>query len=132
MGHSSYIGLGTEAKWLAKSDKLSTRKGIMVYNWLNIEQFCLLCDERCDPEHSLCGACEADLPWLGPQCTVCALPLHAGGLICGQCLKRPPAFDQVVAPWRDRKSTRLNSSHVKISYAVFCLKKKKTTHNHFA
>src|SRR3989442_7437934 len=27
----------------------------------------------------------------------------------------------------DRKSTRLNSSHVRISYAVFCLKKKKTT-----
>src|SRR5436309_6357300 len=27
----------------------------------------------------------------------------------------------------DRKSTRLNSSHVKISYAVFCLKKKKAT-----
>src|SRR5690606_40048736 len=27
----------------------------------------------------------------------------------------------------DRKSTRLNSSHVKISYAVFCLKKKKKT-----
>src|SRR5690606_41905700 len=32
---------------------------------------------------------------------------------------RHPAADQ------DRKSTRLNSSHVKISYAVFCLKKKK-------
>src|SRR5207245_6644470 len=28
---------------------------------------------------------------------------------------------------RDRKSTRLNSSHGSISYAVFCLKKKKTT-----
>src|SRR3989475_13320307 len=27
--------------------------------------------------------------------------------------------------WRDRKSTRLNSSHSQISYAVFCLKKKK-------
>src|SRR5690554_7481873 len=27
-------------------------------------------------------------------------------------------------PARDRKSTRLNSSHVRISYAVFCLKKK--------
>src|SRR3712207_7141790 len=27
--------------------------------------------------------------------------------------------------WRDRKSTRLNSSHANISYAVFCLKKKK-------
>src|SRR3712207_8580108 len=30
------------------------------------------------------------------------------------------------APRRDRKSTRLNSSHANISYAVFCLKKKKT------
>src|SRR5690606_41400109 len=30
-------------------------------------------------------------------------------------------------PLSDRKSTRLNSSHVKISYAVFCLKKKKKT-----
>src|SRR2546426_2015507 len=29
------------------------------------------------------------------------------------------------ADWRDRKSTRLNSSHLVISYAVFCLKKKK-------
>src|SRR6476620_12293652 len=29
------------------------------------------------------------------------------------------------APGRDRKSTRLNSSHANISYAVFCLKKKK-------
>src|SRR5690554_5403061 len=31
---------------------------------------------------------------------------------------------------RDRKSTRLNSSHVRISYAVFCLKKKKKTKYH--
>src|SRR3989442_3123823 len=29
----------------------------------------------------------------------------------------------------DRKSTRLNSSHVRISYAVFCLKKKKANHD---
>src|SRR5690606_41789171 len=33
-------------------------------------------------------------------------------------------------PRRDRKSTRLNSSHVKSSYAVFCLKKKKKTKNY--
>src|SRR3712207_8041046 len=31
---------------------------------------------------------------------------------------------------RDRKSTRLNSSHANISYAVFCLKKKKYTCSH--
>src|SRR5438445_4994502 len=34
--------------------------------------------------------------------------------------------DGGVARLRDRKSTRLNSSHANISYAVFCLKKKKT------
>src|SRR5690349_22692882 len=35
-----------------------------------------------------------------------------------------------VSAYGDRKSTRLNSSHVEISYAVFCLKKKKKTkHN---
>src|SRR6266850_4283951 len=31
--------------------------------------------------------------------------------------------------WPDRKSTRLNSSHLVISYAVFCLKKKKNKNN---
>src|SRR3712207_8493482 len=35
--------------------------------------------------------------------------------------------DPVVIGFVDRKSTRLNSSHANISYAVFCLKKKKTT-----
>src|SRR5256885_7219247 len=33
--------------------------------------------------------------------------------------------DEPERPCRDRKSTRLNSSHLVISYAVFCLKKKK-------
>src|SRR5690606_40395680 len=37
-----------------------------------------------------------------------------------------PAADQSRVEYLDRKSTRLNSSHVKISYAVFCLKKKRT------
>src|SRR5436305_12040848 len=36
------------------------------------------------------------------------------------------AWDELNARELDRKSTRLNSSHVRISYAVFCLKKKKT------
>src|SRR5256885_8148156 len=45
---------------------------------------------------------------------------------------RPAVVDQrdrhrdfVILPGQDRKSTRLNSSHLVISYAVFCLKKKK-------
>src|SRR5436190_17275172 len=36
-------------------------------------------------------------------------------------------FSYLVDLSEDRKSTRLNSSHTVISYAVFCLKKKKTT-----
>src|SRR5581483_2065044 len=35
------------------------------------------------------------------------------------------AIHHQLVPKRDRKSTRLNSSHANISYAVFCLKKKK-------
>src|SRR5207249_9358022 len=47
---------------------------------------------------------------------------------CGGCRRSTPpcAPRQGRTPRaRDRKSTRLNSSHVSISYAVFCLKKKK-------
>src|SRR5690606_41781608 len=45
-----------------------------------------------------------------------------GAAICG--VRNPLKSDVVVgAVIADRKSTRLNSSHVKISYAVFCLKK---------
>src|SRR5699024_12791263 len=43
-------------------------------------------------------------------------------------IRSPPTvrLERVTSPVRiDRKSTRLNSSHVSISYAVFCLKKKK-------
>src|SRR2546428_13704961 len=43
----------------------------------------------------------------------CTIPL-------GKCSSRPQRYT-------DRKSTRLNSSHDQISYAVFCLKKKKNT-----
>src|SRR5690625_5542550 len=43
-----------------------------------------------------------------------------------QLARMVPAPDSTVNPSRDRKSTRLNSSHVAISSAVFCLKKKKT------
>src|SRR5688572_30959557 len=47
-------------------------------------------------------------------------PCHGGHRVSGYCDSRVEAGSQ-----RDRKSTRLNSSHSQISYAVFCLKKKK-------
>src|SRR5699024_12448633 len=43
--------------------------------------------------------------------------------LCPDCRQPAPATDEEKR--LDRKSTRLNSSHVSISYAVFCLKKKK-------
>src|SRR5437868_10489844 len=52
-----------------------------------------------------------------------ALPISAARL----CVSCRPSFRSGAGPprpSRDRKSTRLNSSHVSISYAVFCLKKK--------
>src|SRR6266496_5775086 len=44
---------------------------------------------------------------------------------CGPGLPGPRCPGRVLLHAADRKSTRLNSSHVEISYAVFCLKKKK-------
>src|SRR2546430_5743479 len=41
-------------------------------------------------------------------------------------IELPEGIEARVVEARDRKSTRLNSSHSQISYAVFCLKKKKT------
>src|SRR5256885_10796069 len=48
--------------------------------------------------------------------------------ICGEEMIQGPKMARVTECCkRDRKSTRLNSSHLVISYAVFCLKKKKKT-----
>src|SRR5436309_6308601 len=62
-----------------------------------------------------------------------SLPGHAGGAAGAPVRQRPGAGraaggarrrERRVLSRADRKSTRLNSSHVKTSYAVFCLKKK--------
>src|SRR5437868_10632053 len=49
--------------------------------------------------------------------------------IGAQKTSKPPAPVSAMEMAIDRKSTRLNSSHVSISYAVFCLKKKKQQKN---
>src|SRR5215203_6802353 len=55
-----------------------------------------------------------------------SLPLRrAAGPARGQ---GPSLRHRPLGRGRDRKSTRLNSSHANISYAVFCLKKKKSLH----
>src|SRR2546430_8663203 len=71
-----------------------------------------------------------DLTVTGVQ--TCALPISLRRKIAFRVA--PPGIKAVVPGTRiagdalpDRKSTRLNSSHSQISYAVFCLKKKKKT-----
>ncbi len=54
---------------------------------------CVLCGSHVQREISLCHACEADLPRIEHACQQCGIPLEASSLICGQCLKSPPAFD---------------------------------------
>src|SRR3712207_8401898 len=57
-----------------------------------------------------------------------ALPISSRSSTKKICSVRPPTIgsnSRCVITTRDRKSTRLNSSHANISYAVFCLKKKK-------
>src|ERR1035441_1004064 len=49
---------------------------------------------------------------------------HQGGYFTTEYT---PGMQQTDHPWEDRKSTRLNSSHLGISYAVFCLKDTATT-----
>src|SRR5260221_10327436 len=62
-----------------------------------------------------------------------AMSLHVSSIawqIRGSALARDTSVQQMsefTERLRDRKSTRLNSSHTVISYAVFCLKKKKKT-----
>src|SRR5690554_7021047 len=51
--------------------------------------------------------------------------VHLFALSNDQLFKR----EDFLSLYKDRKSTRLNSSHVRNSYAVFCLKKKKKTIN---
>src|SRR3712207_8029314 len=60
-----------------------------------------------------------------PQVVEQVLQLTGGG-VCLAVLHRAPG-EHGGGEGQDRKSTRLNSSHANISYAVFCLKKK-TTH----
>src|SRR5256885_6598703 len=50
---------------------------------------------------------------------------HPCDVLGSDCQRDEGALGSTRGRWGDRKSTRLNSSHLVISYAVFCLKKKK-------
>ncbi|QIL21659.1 ComF family protein [Thermomonas sp. HDW16] len=57
---------------------------------------CLVCGERGARGRDLCDACHTALPWQGPACRHCALPLPQAG-ICGHCLQHPSPLEEVHA-----------------------------------
>src|SRR3712207_6988993 len=79
---------------------------------------CVAAAGRCSGRRARPRCRRAPCPARRP-CTACRRGTRCGGA-------SPPRR----AP-RDRKSTRLNSSHANISYAVFCLKKKKIIENKY-
>src|SRR2546430_7316468 len=66
--------------------------------------------------------------WRDAAGAVAAEGRAAGSTGVGPPVRASPRPRTPGAPAADRKSTRLNSSHSQISYAVFCLKKKKNTY----
>src|SRR5574337_254635 len=98
--------------------------------------FCLYYDAATRRVHYLCGAGRSgsrasldelqrrklrEVPTLGPGAVSVPGCVRAWEMLLEQFGTRP--LGELLAP-ADRKSTRLNSSHHSISYAVFCLKKK--------
>src|SRR5437870_11138240 len=74
----------------------------------------------------LCEEGHSGRAWLAKQFHKTAVEGAIGGVV-----KAEVAHIQRSHLQRDRKSTRLNSSHVAISYAVFCLKKKNKNKNRY-
>src|SRR2546427_8212372 len=67
---------------------------------------------------------------LFPYTTLFRSPAVPRAAVCHPSTSGLAAFSSGPVPALDRKSTRLNSSHSQISYAVFCLKKKKKKTEH--
>ncbi len=60
---------------------------------------CCLCQWPCAGTLPLCSDCRAELAPNRQCCQQCALPLATATRFCGDCLKRPPPYDRVIAPW---------------------------------
>src|SRR5437870_5416135 len=86
-----------------------------------IDQYCVTCHNDRTKTANL-SLQQLDLTTVGdhPELWEKVVRKLRAGVMPPPDVKRPPLAD-----YEDRKSTRLNSSHVAISYAVFCLKKKK-------
>ncbi len=61
---------------------------------------CVLCGSAARQNIDLCAPCQADMPWVGSVCKLCALPMSANDTnqsVCGKCLHWPPPFTKTFA-----------------------------------
>lgn len=66
---------------------------------LMLPSICRPCGDPGMVGMDLCTSCYRALPRNRHPCALCAEPMSSSGLICGRCLRSPPAFDRVRAPW---------------------------------
>src|SRR5690625_6864776 len=105
--HSQYQGTSNPANGLAVFSKFPLKNGRSIKN---------------DDGQLIASSCDIVLP--NGTIRLINLHLHTNAVTLRVNRFSPESISQKEGR-RDRKSTRLNSSHVAISYAVFCLKKKK-------
>jgi predicted amidophosphoribosyltransferase len=73
--------------------------GKRLQQWL-LPLRCLLCSATGDNGMDLCADCASELPRNSACCARCALPLAVAASLCGECQRRPPAWDNAWAPFR--------------------------------
>src|SRR5699024_12608181 len=100
----------TSLSWIVP---LSLHDALPIYNSFDTQKVCTFGCPVTAGSHTVVVACNDD------KTCIFFLILHCSVIDAHHFTSRPVRRETA-----DRKSTRLNSSHVSISYAVFCLKKK--------
>lgn len=81
---------------------------------------CLVCGGRGSQGQDLCHECRDGLPWNRSCCARCGLPLPLPAANCGECLKRPPAFDATCAALRYAAPVNLLLPRFKFHQQLAC------------
>jgi ComF family protein len=94
------------------SNPVNLKYSIMVYQFPGkllhtlLPPRCLICRQPSRQRLALCAPCEEKLPFNKLSCRICAQPLSAAGLVCGDCQLHTPEYDLTIAPLAYRDDVR--------------------------